>query len=213
MKIGFFSESPADQAALAIFAEGILGEPPEPIGMDLEAHGVNGVLSALDGVVRGVHYNSDAEGLVIAVDCDDSELHQPSHDGSGGHDRCRYCEIRKKVDYARNQLKPRRAGGLLKVAIGLTVPAIEAWYLVGKNHEVGEAPWIVGCAAKKRPFTRQQLKQQVYGTGRPSIELETECAVKEAKRIITNLVVIESAFPIGFGLMAQEIRSWKPKPT
>ena len=65
MKIGFYGESPADQAALAVFTEGILGEPPEPINMDLEAHGVTGILTALDGVFRGVHYNSDAEGVVV----------------------------------------------------------------------------------------------------------------------------------------------------
>jgi hypothetical protein len=65
MKIAYFSESPADQAALAVFAEGILGEPPEPIGMDLQTHGVTGVLSALDGVIRGVHYGTDADGLVV----------------------------------------------------------------------------------------------------------------------------------------------------
>ena len=53
MKIGFYGESPADQAAMAIFAEGILGEPPEPINMDLEAHGVGGVFSALDGCSAG----------------------------------------------------------------------------------------------------------------------------------------------------------------
>ncbi|HZZ80820.1 MAG TPA: hypothetical protein VFE62_20120 [Gemmataceae bacterium] len=57
MKIGFFSESPADQAALAVFTEGILGEAPEPIGLDLEGHNVSGVLSALDAVIPAVHYS------------------------------------------------------------------------------------------------------------------------------------------------------------
>ena len=101
------------------------------------------------------------------------------------------------------------------MAIGLTVPAIEAWYLVGKEHQVGEAAWIVGLAAGKRPFTRPHLKKLVYGTDRPSLELETECAVKEARRIIRDMKAIETNFPIGFGLMAQEIRSWaarRPQP-
>ena len=39
MKVGYYCESPADQAAMAVFTKGILGEPPEPINMDLEAHG------------------------------------------------------------------------------------------------------------------------------------------------------------------------------
>jgi hypothetical protein len=96
----------------------------------------------------------------------------------------------------------------LKVAIGLPVPAIEAWYLAGRNHQVGEAAWLMGLKADKKPFTRPQLKQMVYGTDRPSLELETECAVREARRIIANLQAILSAFPAGFGLMAEEIRSW-----
>ena len=209
MKIGFFSESPGDQAALAIFAEGILGEAPEPINMSLEGHCVSGVMNALDGVIRGVHYNSDADGLVVVVDCDDTELHTSEHESPGGaSDRCRLCTMRKKIARALNQLKPI-GGRILKVAAGLTVPAIEAWYLVGVNHEVGEAAWITGCAANKRPFTRPQLKQQIYGTDRPSLEHETDCAVKHARRIISDIKRIEDAFPMGFGRMATEIRSWK----
>ncbi len=50
---------------------------------------------------------------------------------------------------------------------------------------------------------------KVYQTERPSLEIETECAVKEARRIIQTIKVIEDAFPAGFGLMANEIRSWK----
>jgi hypothetical protein len=45
-------------------------------------------------------------------------------------------------------------------------------------------------------------------TDRPSLERETECAVTEARRIISDLAVLETAFPAGFGLMAQEVRSW-----
>jgi hypothetical protein len=214
MKIGFFSESRADQAALAVFAEGILGVPPEPINKDLEAHGVASVLHMLDGVIRGVHYTSDAEGLVIVVDCDDTTLHQTSHDAPGGRNEfCRFCQVRTIVERAQNQLKPMPTKPRLRVAIGLTVPAIEAWYLVGKNHEVSEAAWLVGCAANKRPFTRPQLKQMVYGTDRPSLELEMKCAVEETRRIISNMPAIESAFPIGFGLMAKEIRSWLVQDT
>jgi hypothetical protein len=88
------------------------------------------------------------------------------------------------------------------------VPSIEAWYLVGKNHQVGEAAWKVGLASGNLPFTRLQLKQLVYTTDRPSLEHETECAVAEARRIIQKPEAIESTFPIGFGLMAKQVRSW-----
>jgi hypothetical protein len=82
---------------------------------------------------------------------------------------------------------------------------------VGKDHQVGEAAWFTGLTARRPPFTRPELKKLVYNTERPSLEHETECAKTEARRIIGNLSVIESAFPIGFELMAQEIRSWKAR--
>jgi hypothetical protein len=212
MRIGFFCEPPADQAALAVFTEGILGQPPEPINMDLEGHGVTGVLNALDGVFRGVHYNSNAEGLVVVVDCDDTELHDPAHDEpGGGGERCRYCQIHKIITQAKKQLKARQGQTTLRVAVGLAVPAIEAWFLVGKEAQVGEAAWRVGLEAGRRPFTRPRLKALVYGTERPSLEHAPECAVREARRIIADLHAMETAFPIGFGLMAQEIRSWIPR--
>jgi hypothetical protein len=172
---------------MAVFTEGILGEPPEPIAMDLEAHSVPGFFSALDGVFRDVHYNSDAEGLVVVVDCDDTEPHGPDHDAPIGESkRCRLCKARAIIAQCRETLRPRQGRPELKVAIGLTVPAIEAWYLVGKEHQVGEAPWHVGLAARKPPFTRPNLKKLAYGTERPSLELETKCAIAEARRIIGN---------------------------
>jgi hypothetical protein len=212
MKIGFYCESPADQAAMAVFTEGILGEPPEPINMDLKAHGVSSVFRALDGVFRGVYYNSDAEGFVLVVDCDETEMHAPEHEKAGGaEERCRLCQARQIITQARKQLKSVPGRSPLNVAIGLTVPTIEAWYLTGKNREVGEAAWRVGLEAGKPPFTKAQLKELAYGTDRPSLERETEIAVKEARRIITDMTAIVSAFPNGFGLMAKVIRSWAGK--
>lgn len=212
MKIGYYCESPIDRAAMAVFTEGILGEPPESINMDLEAHSVPGFFGALDGVFRGVHYNSDAEGLVVVVDCDNTELHDPAHDMPGqALENCRFCRIRKIIAKAQNQLKTRQNRPELKVAIGLAVPAIEAWYLVGKNHQVGEAAWTAGLTANRRPFTGPQLKKLVYGTDRPSLERGTECALAEARQIIRDTKAIEVAFPAGFGLMAREIRSWRAR--
>jgi hypothetical protein len=208
MKIGYYCESPADRAAMVVFTEGIFGEPPEPINIDLEAHSVPGFFSALDGVFRGVHYNSDAEGLVLVVDSDTTDLHAPDHVMPGqAADYCRLCRIRKIIDRARMQITARQGRPELKVAIGLAVPAIEAWYLVGKDHQVGEAAWRAGLTANRRLVTRQ-LKKLVYGTDRPSLEHETKCAEAEARRIIRDMKIIETAFPAGFGLMAQEIRSW-----
>jgi hypothetical protein len=212
MRIGFYGESPADQAAMGVFTEGIIGEPPERISMDLAADGVGRVLSTLRDVLIAVHYNSDAEGLVVVVDADDTDLHDSTHDFmSAENDGCRLCKCLKIIAKARNRVKPRQGRPELQIAVGLAVPSIEAWYLAGKNHQVGEAAWKTGLASGRLPFTRPQLKELVYGTNRPSIELETERATAEARRIIADMKAIESASPAGFGLMAEQIRTWKAK--
>jgi hypothetical protein len=168
--------------------------------------------SALDGVFRGVHYGSDAEGLVVVVDCDETELHDAAHEKAGGSaERCRFCQTRKIIARAQSQVKARQGRAALKVAIGLAVPAIEAWYLVGKNHQVGEAAWRAGLTSGRPPLDKRNLKQLVYGTNRPSLEHETECAIRESRRIVQDIKTIEAAFPDGFGLMANEIRSWVSK--
>src|SRR5260370_17261276 len=111
---------------MAVFTEGILGEPPEPINMDLEAHSVPGFFRSLDGVYRGVHYNSDADGLIVVVDSDDAVLHSDAHDALGAaEDRCRYCQIRKIIQRAGNQFKPRQLSPNLKVPLCAPVPPIQ----------------------------------------------------------------------------------------
>ena len=110
MKIGFYCESPVDRAALAVFTEGILGSAPEPINIDLEAHSVPGFFKTLGGVFRGVHYTSDAEGLVVVVDADNTEMHDPAHDTLPRvAERCRLCEVRTIIARAKNELKPRQS--------------------------------------------------------------------------------------------------------
>jgi hypothetical protein len=155
MRIGFYCESPADKAAMAVLVEGILGEPAEPINMPLEAQSVPRFFSALDGVCRGVHYNSDAEGLVIVVDSDRTELHEPDHGDSGEREGCRYCQIRKIVERARAQLRPREGRPELKVAIGLAVPEIGRgiWWARSTRSAKrrGEWGWMrARCRSRKR---------------------------------------------------------------
>ena len=212
MKIAHYSESPPDQAALAVVTEGVLGEPPEPVDVDLQAHGFGGLLKSLGAVFRGLYYHSDADALVIVLDSDDTALHDRSHDDlPAGGENCRLCEARAIIKLAKKRMKSMPARADLKVAIGLAVPAIEAWYLAGRDHQVGES----ACLQHGRSvYTRHKLKQLVYGSDRAAQEMMTECAVREARRIIANLKCIEDAFPAGFGSMAQEMRTWiQRKPT
>jgi hypothetical protein len=91
----------------------------------------------------------------------------------------------------------------LRVAIGLAVPAIEAWYRCGLDPQVTEAGWAAHAAA----YTRNTLKQAVYGMERPSLELETQRAVEAAQRLAGNLPMLEQLFP-GFRTLAEGVRGW-----
>ena len=74
---------------------------------------------------------------------------------------------------------------------------------------VAQSP--VPSLAAVRQFVLYAVERK-YSSHRPSLEHETQCAVTEARRIIQNLAAIETAFPVGFGLMAKEIRSWSNPP-
>ena len=89
------------------------------------------------------------------------------------------------------------------------MPAVEAWYLCGRDDSVSEAVWVKGQAKGTIPYTRRELKWRVYGTERPSLPFETERALTEVRRHRGDFRRLEYDFPIGFGLLAQDLRRWK----
>lgn len=211
MKIAFFSESVADESALRILAAGILGEEIEETDLPnrLQYRSSSHLDRDLPSVINGVYYTSNAEALIVASDSDDLPVHIAEHEIKE-NERCRLCRLHKAVESTLSRLKKVAGKELLKVAVGVPVPAIEAWYLIGKNPHVSELMWIRKQNGEKITYDRRRLKEQVYGTIRPSPTL-TECAVKESKRIVENnlLEVLEKSFPFGFGKFADEVRSWK----
>jgi hypothetical protein len=209
MKIAFFSESTADESALKILISGILEdeiedtELPNTISRRSSTH-LDGLLSA---VIQAVYYWTDAEALVVVSDSDDTPVHVGEHDEKENN-KCRLCQLRKAVAAALTKLNPTKD---FKVAIGVPVPAIEAWYLLGINPQVSSNYWLRFQNGEKIRYDRKKLKEQVYGTSRPSLELETKRALEEAIRIVENKLLegLETSFPQGFGKMADEIRNWK----
>jgi hypothetical protein len=213
MKIAFFSESTADEAALKILVAGILGEQIEETNLPnkLIYRSSSHLDKTLPAVIRAVHYNSDAEALVIVSDSDDTPVHTKTHEETQ-IEECRLCQLRKAIAETLSKLQPVAGKGIIKVSVGVPVPAIEAWYLYGINPQLYEATWIRKQNGENITYNRKSLKQEIYGTVRPTIDLETECAVKEVKRIIESELLenLQKDFPYGFGSMAHEIRSWKP---
>lgn len=212
MKVAIFSESSADEAAIRVLVDGLLGKKTAAPQMPpIRSRGWNAVLRSLPTVLRHLHYQTEAEALVVVLDSDRSPPHVETHPEPGGPgEKCRLCQMLRIVRGLQNELPARHMYGRIKTALGLAVPQIEAWYLVRRDPHVSEAAWISAQQSGQCPYAREHLKPKVYGTDRPSLELETRRAREEAERIVREgkLPVLEKSFPGGFGALANDVRDW-----
>ncbi|HRE83729.1 MAG TPA: hypothetical protein PLN52_21975 [Opitutaceae bacterium] len=210
LKLAILSESPADEAAIALLVEAVLQRPFSRVQSDLRARGWPSVAQILPAVVRHLHFNTDADGLVVVVDSDDSVVHTAAHDRPDYfHPFCRLCRLRAVFRQSTKKLPPARGRTTVLRAVGVAVPAIEAWYLSGRptDPDVTEQAWREGQESARLPYTRAQLKQRVYGTDRPSLVHETACAVREVRRYWPDTRRLEHDFP-GFASLAGDLRQW-----
>lgn len=213
MKVAVLSESPADEAALRVLIETVLQRRIEPVQSGLRARGWPNVAQILPSVIRHLHFNTSADGLVVVVDADDSVVHTAAHDAPGYfHPQCRMCELRAVFRQTAKKLPPAHGRSRVLRGVGVAVPAIEAWYLCGRDSQVNELAWIEGQESGHAPFTRSQLKWRVYGTDRPSLPHETACALHEVERHRTDLRRLEGDFP-SFAALANELKSWPAAPS
>ncbi|HWA87788.1 MAG TPA: hypothetical protein VG710_16275 [Opitutus sp.] len=209
MKVAILSESPADEAALRVLVEAVLREPIVHVQAGLRARGWPNVLQLLPAVIRHLHFNTDADGLVVVVDCDDSIVHTAAHEAPNYfHPLCRLCRLRAVFRQTVKRLPPARGRTRLLRGVGVPVPAIEAWYLCGRAPAVTEAAWIAGQADGRAPYTRSELKWRVYGTDRPGLAFETRRAIEEVLRLGGDTRRLEADFPGGFGVLAADLRGW-----
>jgi hypothetical protein len=210
MKLAVLSESSADEAAIRITVSGILGLEVHEVSVEssITTRGWPGVRTLLPVIIPRLHYNSDAQALAIVVDSDSSTVHHSSHNEAAEVGDCRLCDLRNAVGYQLSKLKPLPNKDTLKTAIGVAVPAIEAWYACLQDSHVNEATWSRYLGGEQITYTKNSLKKVIYGTERPSIDLETACAVRAAKTLINELDRVEASFPHGFGSFAQDVRNW-----
>lgn len=214
MKIAVFSESRTDEAALKILIEGVLGGEIEevPYPNRLQSRG-SGVLRDVPAVLRGVYYNTEAEFLVIVRDSDDTPIHKKEHyePDNKEFEVCRYCELHQAVEFTLENLAVKQRKENFKVAVGVAVPAIEAWLLCDVEPYANEAQWI--NRQKEKAFStyndRQTLKAKLYGSNITSSKNMIQCGTQAAEVLARNIKLLENSFPEGFGRMADEIRSWK----
>jgi len=209
MKLAILSESPADEAAIRLLVEAVLRERIELVQAGLRARGWPHVSQVLPAVIRHLHFNTDADGLVTVVDSDDTVVHTARHEAPGYfHPHCRLCQLRAVFRQTTKHLKPAHGRERVLRAVGVAVPAIEAWYLCGVAPEVTEAVWLHGQESGQPPYTRAELKFRVYGTDRPSLPHETRRALEAAGRFRSDPRRLETDFPGGFGSLARDLRHW-----
>jgi len=58
------------------------------------------------------------------------------------------------------------------------------------------------------PYTKKDLKRQLYGTSHPSLAIETDAMKEAATRLSKDLTVIEKLFPDGFGTLLKSLKEW-----
>ncbi len=209
MKLAILSESPADEVAIRVLVEGALRAPTQVVTKALRARGWPNVAQVLPAVIRHLHFNTDVDGLVVVVDADDSVVHDTPHDAPNYyHPQCRMCQLRGVFRRTVKKLPPAKGRARVLRGVGVAVPAVEAWYLCGRDERVTESVWVEGQATGRLPYTRGELKWRVYGTDRPSLRLEIDCALEEVKRHRQDTRRLENDFP-GFAALARDLREWK----
>lgn len=207
MKLALLSESPADEAAIAVLVEAVLGHGFTRVQSSLRARGWPSVAQVLPSIIRHLHFNTDADGLVVVVDSDDSVVHTEDHNAPDYyHPMCRMCQLRAIFRQVTKKLPPARGRDRVLRGVGIAVPAVEAWYLCGLEDSVTESNWVAGQTAQA-PYTRRDLKRRTYGTERPTLHHETEIALREARRHAHDLRRLENDFP-GFAALSADLRSW-----
>lgn len=213
MKIAILSESPADQAAIAILVEAILGQTIEVVTTRTRSSGLQSTIHNVPPTLKALHYHRIADALIVSIDSDNSLIHHPDHDDDPAlHARsgCRFCSLQITVDKTLHSVRPISSQSEIQTATVIAVPAIEAWYQFPMNADCSESRWIQkqesGATA---PTEIKQLKQAVYGTDRPSQHVSKAKATEHAKRLVSELKSLERFFPNSFGVFAQQVRDWR----
>ena len=207
MNVALLSESPADEAGLRVLVEAVLGAPPHFLSHGLRARGWPNVAQVLPAVIRHLHFNTAADALMVVVDSDDSVVHTAAHDRPDYfHPQCRMCQLRAVFRQTTKRLPPAHGRTRVLRGVGIAVPAIEAWYLCGRDETVSEAAWLTGQGSGRQPYSRADLKWRVYGTDRPNLPHEIRCALHEVERHRRDPRRLENDFP-GFAALARDLRA------
>lgn len=202
MKVAVLAESELDEIICHRLVESIRGEPVDRVRLKLRDRGLDAVLRMLPPAIKHLEWQTDAAALAMLVDSDLSPPH--TRGACAATVDCRLCQALRAIEGAQQQLNRRPR---VKAAVGLAVPSIEAWLLVGQ-HETGEAAWrsLLGHDLSRAQSQRVALKSQCYPT--PRRPLTDEEREQLAARLAAEIGSLERKFPDGFGSFADAVRKW-----
>jgi hypothetical protein len=127
MKLALLSESPADEAGIHFLAQVVLGRKVQRVRPHLRARGWPNVAQVLPPIIKHLHFNTDTDGLIVVVDCDDTVVHTKRHEAEGYfHPHCRLCQLRAIFRQTTKRLPAAHGRKRVMRCVGLAVPAIEA---------------------------------------------------------------------------------------
>jgi hypothetical protein len=202
MKVAIFSESAHDEEALRVILDGVLQIKTEAEAHNLESNGWHNVIKRLPTAIRKLHYQTETAGLLVVVDADRSSLKM----GEAGNRR----EVLKTIVKATlASLGPVAQKPALKVAIGVAMPALEAWLLSPDDVTLCEANWERALSSEIDTDIGKRLKRQLFGVERPDSFVRRDLVLKAAHRCIPHLSVLRDRFPNGFGKMVEDILAWR----
>ncbi len=210
MKVAVFSEADRDELAVRILIEGVLGQSTSSVEFPIKARGWDALERNLPTVIRYLHFQElEVEALVVVADSDNTPLHKREHEQIHQADpRCRFCILQRIVKQTAASLAALPNRLPLNIAAGVAIPTMEAWLLCGNDPRGAEAAWHQSDAAKQGATYRKILKTALYGSENLPYQKRDQIAREAATRLAQDINVLETHFPIGFGLLANAIRNW-----
>jgi hypothetical protein len=209
LRLALLTEAGTDDVVAQTIVQFLSGRPTEIVTpLIAPARGWPAVRDQVPGFVKGAYYHTDADAIVVLVDSDLSTPHSAEHDTVGAVRGCRLCELRTMVRETLSGVSPVTGRAMPRTAVGVAVPAIEAWLLAGLDSRASEASWAQAQREARFFQIKRALKLAAYGAAR----VGEQVAIPRARHLILEALrkgdLLRQSFPAGFGAFADDILAW-----
>lgn len=207
MRVAILSEGKTDAAVVRLLVDAVLGieTRPEPELVPIHA-GWPAVLESLASALANLIGRTDCDGLVVSCDLDDSIVYAGEADP--------YLKFLRRRDFKQvidaHSADCADAGTQpVRVAVAAALPSLEAWLLAGTKGAHDEAHYLSLAPEERTRQQRVSLKRQKYGSTDPVAPKAIRAALANAHRLADGLDILRTRFPIGFGCLEDDLRSWR----